>query len=182
MKARTIRTMDGGGRGERLLRFDTAWGPAWLTYRPAPFTIWRIRLPGTKPEPLPDTQDDAAHPSAALLVAQTLTDFFSGCRPMTVPEDWLALDRLTPKERAILRAARNIPYGTTRTYAQVASMAGFPRGARFAGNALHKNPFPVAVPCHRVVRSDGSLGGFAGGCKIKKKMIALEAASLGKEC
>lgn len=161
-----------------VLWFDTAWGRGCLTYSAEPFSIFSITLPGIKDKVRPDLGigSKAAHPSA-IHVGRTMADFFSGQRPAAIPETWLAKGSLTPKERTVLRVVRRIPYGVTRTYAEVAVMAGFPHGARFAGNALHKNPFPVIIPCHRVVRSDGTIGGFAAGCKMKEKMIALERAS-----
>jgi methylated-DNA-[protein]-cysteine S-methyltransferase len=163
------------------LSFDTAWGRSCLIYSPEPFLIFSLALPGTKNDFRPDSEkgSKAAHPRA-IQVGRAIAAFFEGHPPAAIPEAWLALEQLTPNERTVLRVVEKIPYGATRTYAQVAGMAGFPGGARFAGNALHKNPFPVIIPCHRVVRSDGSIGGFAGGCEMKKKMIALEAAVLQK--
>ena len=159
----------------RVLWFHTAVGRGCLTYSADPFFIYDIALPGTRRRFRPGSKDgtEADHPSA-VCVGRIIADYFCGRRPAAVPESWLALDRLTPGERAVLKIVRRIPYGATRTYAEVAELAGFPRGARFAGNALHKNPFPVIIPCHRVVRSDGTIGGFASGCQMKEKMIALE--------
>lgn len=169
------------GREIRVLWFETAWGRCCLKYASRPFSIFSITLPKTAPDVRPDAKkrSAAAHPSA-ILVGQAIADFFNGRQPAPVPEPWLATEQLTPNERAVLSVVRRIPYGATRTYAEVAGMAGFPHGARFAGNALHKNPFPVIIPCHRVVRSDGTTGGFAAGCEMKKKMIALEAAVVQK--
>lgn len=69
-----------------------------------------------------------------------------------------------------------IPYGQTRTYAWVAKSCGRPRAARAVGNALARNPFPLIVPCHRVIRSDGKLGGFAAGTEVKSALLNLEKA------
>ena len=65
--------------------------------------------------------------------------------------------------RRVLEATARIPYGSVSTYAEVAAEAGSPRGSRAAGNALGANPIPIVVPCHRVVRSGGALGGYTGG-------------------
>jgi len=69
-----------------------------------------------------------------------------------------------------------IPYGETLSYREVALRAGFPRAFRAAGGALGRNPLPIIVPCHRVIRSDGGLGGFGGGIEIKKFLLELEGA------
>jgi len=69
-----------------------------------------------------------------------------------------------------------IPYGITESYAQVASATGSPRAVRAVGTACAANPVPIVVPCHRVVRSDGSFGGYAGGPAAKRALLTLEAA------
>lgn len=70
----------------------------------------------------------------------------------------------------------NIPYGVTESYAQVAAAAGSPRAVRAVGTACATNPVPIVVPCHRVVRSDGSFGRYAGGPQAKQTLLMLEAA------
>lgn len=82
----------------------------------------------------------------------------------------------TPFMRRVWRATRLIPYGETRTYAWVARKAGSPRAFRAVGMALARNPLPLIVPCHRVIRSDGSLGGFTapGGVRLKMKLLRHE--------
>lgn len=76
----------------------------------------------------------------------------------------------------ILSACRDITYGKTITYADLAQKAGFPNAGRAVGNALGKNPIPLIIPCHRVIRSDGKLGGFSaiGGTILKKRLLQLE--------
>lgn len=83
---------------------------------------------------------------------------------------------LTEFEREVLEAARGIGYGEVRSYSWLARKVGRPKGARAVGRALAKNPLPLVIPCHRVVRSDGSIGGFsmAGGVKAKRKLLELE--------
>jgi methylated-DNA-[protein]-cysteine S-methyltransferase len=80
--------------------------------------------------------------------------------------------RLTPFQRLVYAAISEIPSGQTRTYQWVARRIGRPRAARAVGQALHRNPFAPSVPCHRIVRSDGSLGGYAGG--LRKKLALLK--------
>lgn len=76
--------------------------------------------------------------------------------------------------RRVLAATAAIPYGSTSTYAQVAAQAGSPRGSRAAGNALGANPLPIVLPCHRVLRSGGALGGYTGGLDRKRTLLAIE--------
>jgi methylated-DNA-[protein]-cysteine S-methyltransferase len=78
--------------------------------------------------------------------------------------------------RTVLSRLRTIGYGRTASYAAVAEATGHPRAVRAVGTACATNPLPVVVPCHRVVRSDGSLGGYLGGLQAKKALLALEAA------
>jgi len=88
----------------------------------------------------------------------------------------LDLSGLTEFERKALRAARGIGYGEVRSYGWVAERAGRPRAARAVGNAMAKNPLPIIIPCHRVIRSDGNPGGFStrGGVETKRRLLALE--------
>lgn len=84
------------------------------------------------------------------------------------------LQALTPFQRRVLETTRDIRPGEVATYGQVARRIGRPRAARAVGNALARNPVAPVVPCHRVVRSDGSLGGYTGGVERKRKLLALE--------
>ena len=70
-----------------------------------------------------------------------------------------------------------IPYGQTETYAEVATLLGRPRASRAVGSGCATNPLPVVLPCHRVLRSDGTLGGYAGGLSVKAMLLGLEAAA-----
>jgi O-6-methylguanine DNA methyltransferase len=79
-------------------------------------------------------------------------------------------------ERKVYQILRKIPYGQIRTYQWVARRVGSPRASRAVGNALARNPLPIIIPCHRVIRSDGSLGKFSasGGVRLKEKLLKLE--------
>ncbi|HQP91506.1 MAG TPA: MGMT family protein [Candidatus Omnitrophota bacterium] len=81
---------------------------------------------------------------------------------------------ITEFEKKVYEAVRLIPKGQTRSYKWVAEKIGRPKAARAVGNALNKNPFAPVVPCHRVIKSDGSLGGFNGGLKKKIKLLREE--------
>ena len=83
--------------------------------------------------------------------------------------------------RAVLESTALIPYGQVRSYADVARAAGSARAVRAAGNALAQNPFPIIIPCHRVVKSGGLLGGFGGGIAMKRKLLTLEGFAFDGE-
>ena len=67
-----------------------------------------------------------------------------------------------------------IPSGETRTYKEIAELIGYPKAARAVANACGKNPYPITIPCHRVIRSDGGLGGYSGEGGMEKKRLLLE--------
>lgn len=80
----------------------------------------------------------------------------------------------TAFQKRVWQELVRIPYGSTRTYAEVARAVGQPTAVRAVGRACGANPVAIAVPCHRVLRSDGSLGGYSGGLGYKEKLLALE--------
>jgi len=82
--------------------------------------------------------------------------------------------KLTLFQKAVYAATMEIPLGETRSYAWVARRIGAPNSSRAVGHALNKNPYAPFVPCHRVISSDGSLGGFRGGLSKKKRLLARE--------
>ena len=88
------------------------------------------------------------------------------------------LGDLAPFHRRVLHATAKVPAGRVATYTQIAARAGSPKASRAAGNALHNNPVAIIVPCHRVLRTDGSLGGYGGGLPIKEWLLRHEGALL----
>jgi methylated-DNA-[protein]-cysteine S-methyltransferase len=111
----------------------------------------------------PDQLDDARR-ELELYFDGRLTDF-------DLPLDW----RLSRDfRRRVLRAIARIPYGQTRSYTQMATSAGNERAVRAAGSACGSNPLPLVVPCHRVLRSGGGLGGYGGGLPMKEGLLRLE--------
>ncbi len=86
----------------------------------------------------------------------------------------LRSDEFTPFEKRVLKAASRIPYGQIRTYKWIAERAGRPRAYRAVGQALKKNPYLGIIPCHRVIKSYGSIGGFSKGIKRKKQLLKSE--------
>ena len=106
---------------------------------------------------------------------ERLKVYFSGHR--TTFPDKLDLSRATHFQCEVWEITRLIPYGETRSYAWVAEQIKRPKAVRAVGQALSKNPLPIIVPCHRVVASDGKLGGFGGGIEMKRYLLSLETSS-----
>ncbi|HMK11636.1 MAG TPA: methylated-DNA--[protein]-cysteine S-methyltransferase, partial [Acidimicrobiales bacterium] len=106
--------------------------------------------------------------------ARELDEYFAGRRTTFD----LALDlRLSTGFRStVLQHLTDVGYGQTASYAEVAVFAGRPKAVRAVGSACATNPLPIVLPCHRVIRSDGSLGGYLGGVAAKTTLLALEAA------
>jgi methylated-DNA-[protein]-cysteine S-methyltransferase len=106
-------------------------------------------------------------------VAREMDEYFAGSRTrFDLPIDY----RLSAGfRRQVLDHLPDIAYGTTASYAAVAALAGSPRAVRAVGSACATNPLPVVIPCHRVIRSDGTLGGYAGGQAAKLTLLALES-------
>jgi methylated-DNA-[protein]-cysteine S-methyltransferase len=105
-------------------------------------------------------------------VRRELDDYFAGRRrAFDLPLDWAMVHGFATQ---ILRATARVPFGSVATYGQVAARAGSPRAARAAGNALHVNPIPIVVPCHRIVPASGRLGGYGGGQERKRYLLDLE--------
>ena len=117
-------------------------------------------------------------PRALDMVRRQLEEYFEGRRHrFEVRVDWA----LAPRgfSRKVLEATARIPYGAVSTYGDMARRAGSPRAARAAGNALHDNPIPIVVPCHRVVPSTGGVGKYGGSEWRKEFLLRLEGALAG---
>jgi len=105
-------------------------------------------------------------------VARELDQYFGGTRRrFDIAVD---LTPLTEFQRRILSATARVAFGEVSTYAKVATQAGSERASRAAGQALGANPIPIVVPCHRILASDGTLGGYAGGLDAKRRLLGLE--------
>lgn len=105
-------------------------------------------------------------------VRRQLDEYFRGRRrEFDIRIDWSLTTGFT---RRVLEATFKIAYGRTLTYAGIAAAAGNPRASRAAGNALGDNPIPIVVPCHRVLRSGGGIGGYTGGVERKRFLLGLE--------
>jgi methylated-DNA-[protein]-cysteine S-methyltransferase len=119
---------------------------------------------------------DAEAPKQPILreAERQLREYFAGQRQtFTVPVDVAG----TPFQRRVWQALRTIPFGETRSYAEIATQIGHPRAVRAVGAANGRNPLPIVAPCHRVIGSNGTLTGFAGGLENKARLLALEGIS-----
>jgi methylated-DNA-[protein]-cysteine S-methyltransferase len=81
----------------------------------------------------------------------------------------------------VYEAVARIPYGRTRSYAQIAEEVGQPKAVRAVGSANGANPLPLVIPCHRVIASDGKLGGYGGGLPLKARLLAMESSRAGED-
>ncbi len=140
----------------------------------------RLEARGFDPTPASEAQvgagSDGREP-ALDRATRELREYFGGGRHrFDLPLDWTGV---SPFARAVLEATTQVPFGHLGTYRDIARRIGRPGATRAVGNALGRNPIPVVVPCHRIVRSDASLGGYTGGSFIKERLLALEGATLG---
>jgi methylated-DNA-[protein]-cysteine S-methyltransferase len=155
---------------------DSPFGTLLLAKTPQ--GLVRVGLPGEEVEAT--LADLAGRISPRILEAparldeerRELDDYFAGKRRgFELPIDWQLSHGFHLRARQGIAA---IPYGETRTYTDLARGAGNERAVRAAGSACSRNPIPLVVPCHRVLRSDGSLGGYAGGPEMKQRLLELE--------
>lgn len=152
------------GRGLVALEFDKRL-PGQQTIRPNPRDL-RAESRALRFE----QSEDGLRPYLS-----QLREYFAGQRrDFDLPLDL----RGTQFQLACWRALLEIPYGETRTYADMARRVGRPQGFRAVGMANNRNPVAIVVPCHRVIASDGSLCGYGGGLEVKRHLLALERAKL----
>lgn len=163
-------------------------GPLWYAFYPSPLGDIHIAAGSAGVTDLSIRADEAGflermevrHGAAPLPRRSRLTRvfswldvYFSG-RPVALD---LAMDLSgTPFELKVWGVLRSIPWGVTRSYGWAACKAGNSRGARAVGGACGANPAPIIIPCHRVLRADGSLGGYTGGEDIKRALLKIEGA------
>ncbi len=149
-----------------------------LTVAATPRGLLRVAYPSNDPDYV--LEELSAKVSPRLLEApefidearRELEDYFEGRRErFDLPLDWTLTRGFV---RRVLRATSRIEYGQVSTYREVARQAGSERAVRAAGNALGSNPMPVVVPCHRVLRTGGGLGGYTGGIERKNFLLNLE--------
>jgi len=162
----------------RYTTFNTEIG--WVGILGSATGLLRITLPQRSPKEARQLLGDGVnHATQAPLLFKELMErlksYFGGYK--TSFPDKLDLSRATAFQRQIWEITRLIPYGETRSYAWVAKQNGKPGAVRAVGQALARNPLPIIIPCHRVVASDGKLGGYSGGAEMKRYLLRLEASA-----
>jgi methylated-DNA-[protein]-cysteine S-methyltransferase len=158
-----------------MVTFDTELGRCAVRWSEA--GISGVLLPKAGGRPGPFYEEGVAVPRFVAEAIEGIVAVMAGhARDLRdVPLDERGIDDF---RRAVYAATRDIPAGTTRSYGEVARAIGRPAGARDVGTALAHNPFPIIVPCHRVVAANGALTGFSapGGLDTKRRMLELEGA------
>ena len=167
--------------------FDTAVGRCALAWRG--LKVVAVQLPASGDAEaaarlrrrFPDAAEAAPAPHVQAAV-EAITALLSGER-LALTQVTLDLDAVPAFERRVYEAARAIPPGEVRTYGQIAAEIGDPGAAQAVGKALGRNPFPIVVPCHRVVAADGKAGGFSapGGRSTKLRLLAIERARRSRD-
>lgn len=173
-----------GAEGLLDVAYATADSPfGTLLLATTPRGVVRVGLPNQDPDAL--LEELAARLSPRVLAAPARLDdarrqldrYFEGrLTRFDLALDWRLTDGF---RRRAQRAIARIPYGRTRSYAEIARTAGNARAVRAAGTACGANPLPLLVPCHRVLRSDGFLGGYGGGPAMKRALLELEGGAPG---
>ncbi len=153
----------------RYFRFATPLGAVFATAEAAALTGIYFEGGRHVPPISPDWQQDDSAPLRQC--ARQLFDYFAGRRASF---DLPLAPHGTPFQERVWAEIARIPFGETITYAQLAARAGAPGSARAAGAATGRNPHSIVVPCHRVLGSDGSLTGYAGGLDRKARLLAIE--------
>lgn len=129
--------------------------------------------------PTQQTQEARAAQEILEQAAREIGEYFEGKRrAFAVPTAAAG----TPFQQAVWNALKEIPYGETRTYGEIARRIGHPRASRAVGQANNRNPLPIVVPCHRVIGASGALTGYAGGLAVKVRLLELERTPRRRSC
>ncbi len=156
----------------------TAWG--WVGIASSPRGLLALTLPEPTQEralkPLLERWGEKQPYNDPKLdgLKRKLQHYFDGQQVLF--DEALDLSGATAFQRRVWSVVRDIPYGETRSYSQIARQAVSPGAARAVGRAMAANPVPIVVPCHRVIGSDGNLRGFGGGLDLKRRLLEMEGA------
>ncbi|MBA7545984.1 Methylated-DNA--protein-cysteine methyltransferase [subsurface metagenome] len=163
--------------------FKTNWGHFGLAGTKS--ALCRTQLPGPEPKIiesrlLKNCRDPQFDETFFKILQNQIAAYFEGSCVNFSPDIPVVLDGFGGFSREVLTACREIEFGQKITYAGLAEKAGRPAASRAVGNALAKNPLPLIIPCHRVLRTDGKMGGFSapGGISFKKRLLTLERKAI----
>jgi methylated-DNA-[protein]-cysteine S-methyltransferase len=163
----------------RSFSVDTDWGSCRLAWTDRGLARLRLQLLEVGDAEAPKHATGDAPPPAALACIERLRAYFTGA---VVDFGDIPLDQsgLTAMDAAIYAVLRAVPFGRTTTYGELPEQAGHPGAARAVGVAMARNPWPIVVPCHRVLAKHGMLGGFSapGGVLTKRRLLELERAKV----
>lgn len=122
-----------------------------------------------------ETRETTSEEAYLRRAAEELSEYFEGKRrEFDIPYVLSG----SPFYKKCLEALIKVPYGSLISYGELAALAGSPRAARAVGNAVHNNPLPILIPCHRVIAGDGSIGGFGGGLDKKRTLLRIEGVKI----
>jgi len=163
--------------------FETKWGYFGLAGTES--GLCRTYLPGPglatiKSQLLEDFPGARLDRTFWQALQEQIAAYFEGARVDFSPNVPLVLDGVGDFSRCVLTACRNVQFGQVITYRELARRSDQPAASRAVGGALARNPLPLIIPCHRIIRADGKLGGFSapGGIKLKQRMLDLERSSV----
>jgi methylated-DNA-[protein]-cysteine S-methyltransferase len=159
--------------------FETKWGYFGLAGTES--ALYRTQLPGPEPKKiesrllknLPDAQFEKTY---FKVLQKQIIAYFEGASVNFSPDISVDFNGFGSFSRKVLTTCRNIKFGRSISYSELAKKAGRPAASRAVGNVMAKNPMPLIIPCHRVLRTNGKMGGFSapGGISLKRKMLTLE--------
>jgi O-6-methylguanine DNA methyltransferase len=163
--------------------FKTKWGHFGLVGMESALCRTHLPVPELKkiePRLLKNCRDAQFDANYFKMLQKQITAYFEGSCVNFSPDIPIVLDEFGAFSRKVLTACMKIEFGQKSTYSGLAKKAGRPAASRAVGNIMAKNPLPLIIPCHRVLRSDGKMGGFSspGGIVLKKRMLGLERHAL----
>jgi methylated-DNA-[protein]-cysteine S-methyltransferase len=163
--------------------FDT-FGIVWKKTEDRP-KVQRVFLPNAKTQLIDRIHADFAGSKAAscdsvLELGEQIQRFLKG-EPVKFGLEIAALETCSSFQRRVLLAEYGIPRGWISTYGRISKSLGIAKGARAVGRVLSRNPFPIIIPCHRAIRSNGELGGFQGGLRMKRVLLEHEGVCVSNE-
>jgi methylated-DNA-[protein]-cysteine S-methyltransferase len=171
------RTVVGAGAADFVAPADSPYGGLWVAWSTSGFTALTLAS-------VTVTSDDfmALHRRASYAAARLPADLADALERVLIHGDTVGapvdLRGVAPFQTSVLSACATIPPGAVRPYGWIAEAIGNPGSVRAVGTALARNPLPLVVPCHRVVRSDGSIGNYAFGSDMKREIVEREGAIL----